>query len=649
MNGDLYVGGTINNTGLTSALALKASLAAPSFTGTVVSAGDVSLNANLTVAGTIVNAELTNALSLKANIASPALTGTPTAPTASVGTNTTQIATTAYVRGEISALVASAPGTLDTLNELATALGNDAAFSTTVTNSIALKAPLASPTFTGAFVVSSADASFNGNLYVDGSIVNTGLTSALGLKAPLASPSFTGTIVSAGDVSLNAGLRVASDSSFNGNLFINGSIVNTGLTSALGLKAPLASPSFTGSVVSAGDVSLNAGLAVASDASMNGNLCVVGSIVNTGLTSALGLKAPLASPELTGLPTAPTATVGTNTTQIATTAYVRSEISALVASAPSTLDTLNELAAALGNDAAFSTTITNSLATKAPSASPTFTGTFLVSSSDSSFNGNLFVNGSIVNAGLSSALGLKSNIASPTFTGTITTPGLIVNNGTASNSTTAGAIVVTGGVGISGNINVGGVIQTTLTTQSTSSTTGALIVSGGIGVAGNVNIGGNVTINDNFFINQTNTTTPASTQLGYTVENTSRSTEATNTQLSSDVIKRILSFQPPKGVWMVNIAFSFIYYTTNGTGAAESMEIVLSTTDASLTPHRTFVYFTEQNDNVGGNGGRRYDSCLSGVINTNGTTVYYINANSAFTTVNNAYCLVKMLTYTRIG
>jgi len=226
---------------------------------------------------------------------------------------------------------------------------------------------------------------------------------------------------------------------------------------------------------------------------------------------------------------------------------------------------------------------------------------------------------------------------------------LIVNNGTASNSTTAGAIVVTGGVGVSGNVNVGGVIQTTLTTQSTSSTTGALIVSGGIGVAGNVNIGGNVTMNDNFFINQTNTTTPASTQLGYTVENTTRSTEATNTQLSNDVIKRIMSFQPPKGVWMVNVAFSFIYYTTNGTGAAESMEIVLSTTDASLTPYRTFTYFTEQNDNVGGVGGRRYDNCLSGVINTNGTTVYYINANSAFTTANNAYCLIKMLTYTRIG
>jgi len=77
------------------------------------------------------------------------LTGTPTAPTATAGTNTTQIATTEFVSTAVANLVDSAPGTLDTLNELAAALGDDANFSTTVTNSLALKAPLASPTFTG--------------------------------------------------------------------------------------------------------------------------------------------------------------------------------------------------------------------------------------------------------------------------------------------------------------------------------------------------------------------------------------------------------------------------------------------------------------------------------------------------------------------
>ncbi|HFT5817039.1 TPA: phage tail protein, partial [Escherichia coli] len=77
-------------------------------------------------------------------------------------------------------------------------------------------------------------------------------------------------------------------------------------------------------------------------------------------------KAPLASPALTGVPTAPTAAQGTNNTQIATTAYVRAAISALVGSSPEALDTLNELAAALGNDPNFATTMTNALAGKQP-------------------------------------------------------------------------------------------------------------------------------------------------------------------------------------------------------------------------------------------------------------------------------------------
>ncbi|EEY5396475.1 phage tail protein [Escherichia coli] len=151
----------------------------------------------------------------KAPIESPSLTGTPSAPTAAQGTNSTQIANTAFVKAAITALINGAPGTLDTLKEIAAAINNDPNFSTTINN-------------------------------------------------------------------------------------------------------------------------------------------------------ALALKAPLASPALTGIPTAPTAAQGTNNTQIATTAYVRAAISALVGSSPEALDTLNELAAALGNDPNFATTMTNALAGKQP-------------------------------------------------------------------------------------------------------------------------------------------------------------------------------------------------------------------------------------------------------------------------------------------
>jgi len=90
------------------------------------------------------------------NLASPTFTGTPAAPTANPGTNTTQIATTAYVDSATANLVNSAPATLDTLNELAAALNDDANFSTTVTDSLALKASLNGASFTGNVIMGEA-------------------------------------------------------------------------------------------------------------------------------------------------------------------------------------------------------------------------------------------------------------------------------------------------------------------------------------------------------------------------------------------------------------------------------------------------------------------------------------------------------------
>jgi len=94
-------------------------------------------------------------------------------------TNTTQVATTAYVKSNIANLVSSAPATLDTLNELATALGNDANFSTTVTNSIALKAPLASPALTGTPTAPTATAGTNTTQLATTAFVKTEITSSV--------------------------------------------------------------------------------------------------------------------------------------------------------------------------------------------------------------------------------------------------------------------------------------------------------------------------------------------------------------------------------------------------------------------------------------------------------------------------------------
>ena len=91
-----------------------------------------------------------------------------TATTQAASDNSTKLATTAYVTTALANLVDSAPGTLNTLNELAAALGDDANFSTTVTNSIATKLPLAGGTMTGAIAHSgnfSIDAA--GDIHLD--------------------------------------------------------------------------------------------------------------------------------------------------------------------------------------------------------------------------------------------------------------------------------------------------------------------------------------------------------------------------------------------------------------------------------------------------------------------------------------------------
>ncbi len=91
-----------------------------------------------------------------------------------------------------------------------------------------------------------------------------------------------------------------------------------GITTALGLKAPIASPTFTGTV--GGITKDMVGLANVD------NTTDANKPVSTATQTALNLKANLASPSLTGTPLAPTATTGTNTTQIATTAFVKTAI-----------------------------------------------------------------------------------------------------------------------------------------------------------------------------------------------------------------------------------------------------------------------------------------------------------------------------------
>jgi hypothetical protein len=157
------------------------------------------------------------------------------------------------------------------------------------------------------------------------------LSTAASTYAPLASPTFTGTVTIPAGASISGYLLSSTASSTYQTISGMSSYLTT--AAAATTYAPLASPTFTGTVT------------IPSGASISG-------------------YALLSSPTFTGTPAAPTATAGTNTTQIATTAFVSTAVSNLVAGAGAALDTLNELATALGNDANFATTISTSLGEK---------------------------------------------------------------------------------------------------------------------------------------------------------------------------------------------------------------------------------------------------------------------------------------------
>jgi hypothetical protein len=168
---------------------------------------DDTLN-TITVSSTLTNVDNTSdadkpistatstALALKAPLANPALTGIPTAPTAVSTTNTTQIATTEFVKTAIANVIDLAPGALDTLNELAAAINDDASYASTVTTALGLKAPLDSPTFSGT-VSLPATTSIGDVSNVEISYLNNAtseIQAQIDLKAPLLNPTFTGTV-----------------------------------------------------------------------------------------------------------------------------------------------------------------------------------------------------------------------------------------------------------------------------------------------------------------------------------------------------------------------------------------------------------------------------------------------------------------------
>jgi len=238
------------NTTLTSPTITTPSISAPNITGTVTAVnltasgtvtaalhsgpltGNVTGNVTGNLTGTVTGSASLNLLksgdTMSGAIAMGAnkITGLGT-PTA----NTTDAANTAYVDAAITTavtnVIASAPALLDTLDELAAALGDDANFATTVTTNLALKAPLASPALTGIPTAPTATAATNTTQIATTAFVQsvttapsnlTGPITSVGPATSIASQTGTGTkfVVDTSPTLVTPVLGVATATSING-------------------------------------------------------------------------------------------------------------------------------------------------------------------------------------------------------------------------------------------------------------------------------------------------------------------------------------------------------------------------------------------------------------------------------------------------
>ena len=278
-----------------------------------------------------------------APLASPSLTGTPVAPTAAVGTNTTQLATTAFVNAEIAN---------DAAAKVHTHIISD---TTGLQTALDAKAPLVSPALTGTPTAPTAVAGTNTTqlattAFVNAEIANdaapkvhthitsdvTDLQTALDGKEPIFTKNTAfnknfGT--TAGTVTQGNDSRLSDARTPLAHTHDDRYYTETEIDTALNLKAPLASPALTGTPTAptatagtnttqiATTAFVQTGLGTKANTSHTHSISEV-----TSLQTSLDAKAPLASPALTGTPTAPTAAVNTNTTQVATTAFVNAEI-----------------------------------------------------------------------------------------------------------------------------------------------------------------------------------------------------------------------------------------------------------------------------------------------------------------------------------
>ena len=341
----------------------------PNYYSTVNTALSSKLNASdITVTGSTGSGTVIGTIALgsdsyefKVNLApyalldSPELTGTPEAPTAAKGTNTKQIATTAFVTGAISDIKGSPSEGLNTLGKISTALGNDSLFAANVNSALNNKQPLSLALSSIASLTTSADKMIyttDSNTYAVTSLSQAARNllddvDVATMRNTLDVPKKDGTGAT-GNWSITAAtatnaVNAENDSAGNpiSTTYLKVSDHHDPDLTPYALKTDIKDVSVTNTI--------GAGTRI-------GTITI--GTTSTDLNVSFAGYASLGSPAFEGSPTAPTvADQDDDSTKIATTAFVAGAIRRLVGTTPEELNTLQELAAALNNEPNFASSI----------------------------------------------------------------------------------------------------------------------------------------------------------------------------------------------------------------------------------------------------------------------------------------------------
>ncbi|QMV49786.1 MAG: GDSL lipase and tail fiber [Cryophage ML09] len=390
----------------------------------------VALGVNPTDGTNVQN--ITNALVPYITSVSPTLTGVPLAPTATVGTNTTQIATTAFVLA--NATGSGAPLSSPAFIGIPTAPTAAVATNTTqiattafvLANATGSGAPLASPAFTGVPTAPTASVATNTTQLATTAFVLANAVST-------ASPTFTGVPLAPTAALATNTTQIATTAFVIANSVSTASPIFTGVPSAPTAAVAtnttqLATTAFVTTALTLYLTTATASTTYATIASLS-SYATTASLSAYLTTSAAGTTyAPLASPTLTGTPVAPTAALSTNTTQLATTAFVLAN--SVSTASPSFTGVPLAPTAALSTNTTQIATTAFVLANAVSTASPTFTGTPSAPTAALATNTTQLATTAFVIANAVST-------ASPSFTGIPLAPTAALSTNTTQIATTA--------------------------------------------------------------------------------------------------------------------------------------------------------------------------------------------------------------------